>query len=96
MLRSDPSLSSANLGANLEVVLRNGSVLNASVPIPPGSMLNPAGDSELTTKFVALSEAVLGNVRRGQSRSFSPSIWRPILGPSLTRFARYRDKATAR
>jgi 2-methylcitrate dehydratase PrpD len=63
MLRSDPLLSSANLGANLEVVLRNGSVLNASVPIPPGSMLNPAGDSELTTKFVALSEAVLGRER---------------------------------
>ena len=63
MLRSDPSLSSANLGANLEVLLRNGSVLSASVPIPPGSMLNPAGDSELTTKFVALSEAVLGRER---------------------------------
>ena len=26
-------------------------------------MLNPAGDSELTTKFVALSEAVLGRER---------------------------------
>ena len=43
--------------------MRNGSVLNASVPIPPGSMLNPAGDSELTTKFVALSEAILGKER---------------------------------
>jgi len=63
MLRSDPSLSSADLGANLEVLLRNGSVLNASVPIPPGSMSNPAGDWELTTKFVALSEAVLGRER---------------------------------
>ena len=63
MLRSDPSLSSAGLGANLEVLLRNDSVIDASVPIPPGSMLNPAGDSELTTKFVALSEAVLGRER---------------------------------
>jgi 2-methylcitrate dehydratase len=62
-LRSDPSLSSANLGANLEVVLRNGSVLKASVPIPPGSMLNPARDSELTAKFVTLSEAILGRER---------------------------------
>jgi len=62
-LRSDASLSSANLGANLEVVLQNGTILNANVPIPPGSMSNPASDSELTTKFVALSESVLGQER---------------------------------
>jgi 2-methylcitrate dehydratase len=62
-LRADPSLSSANLGANLEVILLNGTVLKASVPIPPGSMLNPAGDAELTAKFIALSEGVLGGER---------------------------------
>jgi hypothetical protein len=38
-------------------------VLTASVPIPPGNMLNPAGDAELTRKFLALSEAVLGKAR---------------------------------
>jgi 2-methylcitrate dehydratase len=66
-LRFDPSLFGANLGSNLgsnlEVVLRNGSVLKASVPIPPGSMWNPASDAELTTKFVGLSEAILGRER---------------------------------
>jgi len=45
------------------VKLQNGTVLTASVPIPPGNMLNPAGDAELTRKFLALSEAVLGRER---------------------------------
>jgi 2-methylcitrate dehydratase len=62
-VRPDASLSNENLGANLEVTLQNGTVLRASVPIPPGNMLNPAGDAELTRKFLALSEAVLGRAR---------------------------------
>jgi 2-methylcitrate dehydratase len=62
-VRPEASLSNENLGANLEVRLQNGTVLTASVPIPPGNMLNPAGDGELTRKFLALSEAVLGRAR---------------------------------
>ena len=62
-VRSEASLSNENLGANMEMTLRNGSVLTANVPIPPGNMLNPAGDAELTRKFLALSEAVLGRAR---------------------------------
>jgi 2-methylcitrate dehydratase len=62
-VRPEASLSNENLGANLEVTLLNGAVLTASVPIPPGNMLNPAGDAELTRKFLALSEAVLGSAR---------------------------------
>jgi 2-methylcitrate dehydratase len=62
-VRSQASLSDENLGANLEVTLQNGNVLTANVPIPPGNMLNPAGDAELTRKFLALSEAVLGKAR---------------------------------
>jgi 2-methylcitrate dehydratase len=62
-LRPDASLSDENLGANLEVVSRDGSVLSANVPIPPGNMLNPAGDNELTRKFLALAEGVLGRER---------------------------------
>ena len=45
------------------MTLRNGGVLTANVPIPPGNMLNPAGDAELTRKFLALSENVLGKAR---------------------------------
>jgi 2-methylcitrate dehydratase len=59
-VRPDPSLSNENLGANLEVTVQNGTVLTARVPIPPGNMLNPAGDPELTRKFLALAEPVLG------------------------------------
>jgi 2-methylcitrate dehydratase len=62
-VRSEAWLSSENLGANLEVVSQNGTVLMANVPIPPGNMLNPAGDAELTRKFLALSESVLGRGR---------------------------------
>jgi 2-methylcitrate dehydratase len=62
-VRPDAALSNENLGANMEVTLRNGTVLKASMPIPPGNMLNPAGDAELTRKFLALSEAVLGRER---------------------------------
>ena len=62
-LRSDPSLSNANIGANVQAVSRDGRVHNASVPIPPGSMLNPADDASLERKFLALSERVLGRAR---------------------------------
>jgi 2-methylcitrate dehydratase len=62
-VRPDPSLSNDNLGAGLEVTLQNGTVLTARVPIPPGNMLNPAGDPELTRKFLTLAEAVLGKAR---------------------------------
>jgi 2-methylcitrate dehydratase len=66
-LRSDPSLSNANIGANVQAVSRAGSVYNASVPIPPGSMLNPPDDASLARKFLALSESVLGRARAGQA-----------------------------
>jgi 2-methylcitrate dehydratase len=62
-VRPEASLSNENLGANLEVTLQNGTVLKANVPIPPGNMLNPAGDTELIRKFLALSENVLGRAR---------------------------------
>jgi 2-methylcitrate dehydratase len=62
-VRPDASLSNENLGANLEVALQNGTLLTASVPIPPGNMLNPASDADLATKFLALSETVLGRDR---------------------------------
>jgi 2-methylcitrate dehydratase len=61
--RSDASLPDANLGAKVDVRLQNGATLNASVPVPPGNMRNPAGDTELTTKFVALARGVLGRDR---------------------------------
>ena len=62
-VRGDPSLSNENIGANIEVKLTDGHVLAASVPIPPGNMLNPADDAALTRKFLALSEPVLGAER---------------------------------
>ena len=62
-VRPEASLTDENLGANLEVKLQNGTVLTANVPIPPGNMLNPAGDGDLTRKFLALSENVLGKAR---------------------------------
>jgi 2-methylcitrate dehydratase len=60
-LLQDASLSNENIGANVEVALGNGTVLMAKVPIPPGNMLNPASDTDLTKKFFTLSESVLGN-----------------------------------
>jgi 2-methylcitrate dehydratase len=62
-VRPDASLSNENIGANLEVTLQNGAVLAAPMPIPPGNMLNPASDADLTRKFLALSEPVLGRAR---------------------------------
>jgi 2-methylcitrate dehydratase len=65
-LRSEPSLTSANreaAGAYIEVTLRNGTVLRAEVPHPPGSMQNPATDPMLARKFLSLSEPVLGRAR---------------------------------
>jgi 2-methylcitrate dehydratase len=62
-LRPDAALSNENLGANLDVTLQNGTVLTARMPIPPGNMLNPAGDAQLTRKFLTLSQAALGRER---------------------------------
>ena len=65
-LRSDPSLSGPGreaYGVKIEVQLRNGSVLRAELPAPPGSMQNPADEEILGKKFLALSENVLGRVR---------------------------------
>ena len=66
-LRPDPSLSNANIGANVQAVSRAGQVYNASVPIPPGSMANPADDASLIRKFLTLSESVLGRARAQQA-----------------------------
>src|SRR5262249_37650174 len=38
MVRPDAALTDANLGAAIEVTLRNGTMLSARVPIPPGNM----------------------------------------------------------
>jgi 2-methylcitrate dehydratase len=62
-VRRDDSLSDENIGAKLEVALQNGTVLTADVPVPPGNMLNPASDADLTRKFLTLSEAVLSHAR---------------------------------
>jgi len=65
-LRSEASLTSPNqeaLGAHLDVRLRNGTVLRAEVPHPPGSLRNPADEEGLVKKFLALSENVLGKQR---------------------------------
>jgi len=65
-LRPEPSLTTANreaMGAHVEVTLRNGTVLRAEVPHPPGSMQNPPTDQSLTRKFRNLSEPVLGRAR---------------------------------
>ncbi|MBI2816997.1 MAG: MmgE/PrpD family protein [Acidobacteria bacterium] len=61
-LRSDPSLTEAH-GAKLEVQFRNGNVLKAEVPYPPGSLQNPPDDEALVKKFVTLAENVLGKAR---------------------------------
>ena len=65
-LRSEPSLTTPGqdaLGANIEVRLRNGRVLKAEMPYPPGSVQNPADEESITKKFLALSESVLGKDR---------------------------------
>lgn len=64
--RSDPFLTSLypeSLGANLEVRLRNGNVLKAEVPYPPGHRKNAADDDSMVKKFLALSEKILGKER---------------------------------
>jgi 2-methylcitrate dehydratase len=83
-LRSDASLSDENLGANMEMVSRDGSVLMANVPIPPGNMLNPADDAELTRKFLALSDSVLGRERAQRAIEAILAVdTMPDLGPLL-------------
>ena len=65
-LRSDPSLSGPGreaYGVKMEVQLRNGSVLEAELAAPPGSLANPADEGILGKKFLALSENVRGKVR---------------------------------
>ncbi len=62
-LKSEPSLSNAEIGANIEAVARGGAVLKANMPVPPGSIKNPADDVALSKKFLALSEPVLGRAR---------------------------------
>lgn len=62
-LRSEPSLSNPDFGANIEAVSRSGAVLKAAMPVPPGSMKNPPGDARLSAKFLALAEPVLGRAR---------------------------------
>jgi len=47
----------------MEVQLRNGSVLEAELAAPPGSLENPADEGILGKKFLALSENVRGKVR---------------------------------
>jgi 2-methylcitrate dehydratase len=62
-LRSDPSLSNGDIGANIEAAARGGAIAKANVPIPPGSMTNPPDDASLSKKFLALAEPVLGRAR---------------------------------
>jgi 2-methylcitrate dehydratase len=84
-LRSDPSLSNANIGAAVQAVSRSGKVYNASVPIPPGSMANPADDSSLVRKFLTLSESVLGRARAQQAIEVTLSLdTKPSLENLLT------------
>jgi len=82
-LRPAPSLSNANIGAVVQAVSRAGKVYNASVPIPPGSMANPADDSSLIRKFLALSEGVLGRARAQHAIEMTLSIDKM---PSLDNF----------
>lgn len=44
------------MGATMQVKLRNGAVLKAEVPHPPGSLQNPASDEMLMKKFLTLCE----------------------------------------
>ena len=87
-VRPEASLSNENLGANLAVTLGNGTVLTASVPIPPGNMLNPAGDAELTRKFLALADTVLGSARAHNAIAVILAVdTMPDLGSLLTALA---------
>jgi 2-methylcitrate dehydratase len=66
-LGSDPALSDANLGARVQVTSRGGQIYNASIPIPPGNILNPADDTSVAKKFSTLAENVLGQARSQQA-----------------------------
>ena len=65
-LRSDPSLSGPGreaYGVKIEARLRNGSALRAELPAPAGSIGNPADETILGKKFLALAEEPLGRQR---------------------------------
>jgi 2-methylcitrate dehydratase len=62
-LRSEPALSNVEIGAKIEAVSRGGAVLKANMPVPPGSIKNPADDAALSKKFLTLCEPVLGRAR---------------------------------
>ena len=69
-LRLEPSLTATDkdaLGANVEVRLKNGNVVSASMPNPPGTLQNPADEKILTKKFLALAEGVLGKQRAAKA-----------------------------
>jgi 2-methylcitrate dehydratase len=74
VLRSEPALPDNALGANIEARLASGQVLKANVPIPPGDMRNPADAAKLATKFLALSEKVLGPERAQRAISIIRSV----------------------
>jgi 2-methylcitrate dehydratase len=84
-LRSDPALPNADLGAKVQVTSRGGQIYSASIPIPPGSMLNPADDRSLEKKFASLSEGVLGRARTQQAIETLLSVDKM---PSLENFLR--------
>ena len=62
------------IGAIVQAVSRAGIAYDASIPFPPGSMLNPADDASLTRKFLALSDSVLGRARAQQAIEMTLSV----------------------
>jgi len=83
-LRSEPSLSNPDFGANIEAVSRSGAVLKAAMPVPPGSMKNPPGDLRLSEKFLALGEPVLGRARaQAAIETILAADTMPNLGPLM-------------
>ncbi|MFQ5850397.1 MAG: MmgE/PrpD family protein [Candidatus Binatia bacterium] len=65
-LRRDPSLTALCpeiTGANVEVRLRNGNILRAEIPHPPGHAQNPLSEGETVKKFLDLAEGSLGRER---------------------------------
>ncbi len=59
----DPALTTSGgdvLGCSMDVTLNNGSIQKADMPYPPGSYQNPATEQQIQTKFLDLSEEILG------------------------------------